>query len=312
MTDGFPVWRIGSVGEVDSPVTVIEVEGMLYPLADLLVGEPDVQVSGAPTVRQLLDDWDAWLLRLNVAATSASGHTSIAADEQLWLPPIVFPDKLICVGANYTDHLKEMGVDTSKRASRPYAFLKPTTTGLIGDGVPIIAPSAVTWLDWEGELGVVIGRRARDVSVESALDIVAGYLPFNDVSARDWMHELVPALGMDWILHKSFDNFSPAGRLLTPAHFVLEPQNLAVRTIVNRVVKQDSNTSRMVFTIREIIAHLSSVMTLVPGDIIATGTPAGVGFGGEQRERLQNGDIVRVEIEGLGSITSPVRDQVST
>jgi 2-keto-4-pentenoate hydratase/2-oxohepta-3-ene-1,7-dioic acid hydratase in catechol pathway len=160
-------------------------------------------------------------------------------------------------------------------------------------------------MDWEAELGVVIGTRCAEVPEREALGVVAGYINFNDLSARDWLAER-PPVGVDWVRHKGFDGFAPCGPYIVPARFVPDPQTLAIRLTVNGVVKQASNTHRMVFGVAQIIEHLTSIMTLYPGDIIATGTPAGVGHGMTPPQYLQAGDVVELEIGPLGRLVTPI------
>ena len=291
------VWRFGSVGSPHAPQTVIECAGRLYRLDALLNGS----APQASDVFSLLQAWDEWLPRLRAAAAAAAdagAGAELDPGSLGWLPPVVYPRKLICIGANYSDHLEEMDADVTNQV--PYAFLKPSTTGLIGSGRPMHLPGSATWIDWEGELAIVIGRRMRHVKGDAVFDHVAGYTALNDVSNRDGMEDWQPIVGMDWVLHKGFDEFAPAGPLITPAECVDDPQNLDLEVRVNGVIKQHSNTSKMIFGIQPILEHLCSVMTLEPGDMIATGTPAGVGYGREPRERLVAGDEVSVELQGLG------------
>jgi len=211
--------------------------------------------------------------------------------------PIPRPGKIVCVGLNYKDHAEEQGVDLPEA---PLLFAK-FTTSLIGPGEPIVIPSLVTKCDYEAELGVVIGTTVRNVSRENALEAVAGYVVANDVSARD----LQFADGQ-WTRGKSPDTFCPVGKLV-PAAEVPDPQQLKIRAILNGNVMQDSTTANMVFGVAEIIAYVTRVITLEPGDLIATGTPAGVGAFRDPPVFMQDGDEITIEIERLGSITNPVR-----
>jgi 2-keto-4-pentenoate hydratase/2-oxohepta-3-ene-1,7-dioic acid hydratase in catechol pathway len=293
-------WRLGSIGERNAPLTVMAVGDNLYGLGAIAeqakVSVPDDRA----TVLEILRAWDEWLPRLEELAEAAVGQRPLDLSAVSWLPPIVFPGKLVCVGANYRDHLDEMGVNIEQ--SRPFVFFKPATTSLVGHGGRISAPKQVRWLDWEGELGVVMGRTLRDGRGADVFDAVAGYTSINDISARDWANELLPGLGQDWFMHKAFDDFTPVGPTITPKRFIPNPQSLDVALTVNGEVKQASNTSRMIFSIVQILEHLSSIMTLEPGDIVATGTPAGVGFGRRPPESLAPGDSVVVRIEGLGEL----------
>jgi 2-keto-4-pentenoate hydratase/2-oxohepta-3-ene-1,7-dioic acid hydratase in catechol pathway len=211
--------------------------------------------------------------------------------------PIEPPGKIICVGLNYKDHAEEQGVDLP---TAPLLFAKWNNT-LIGPGDPIVIPPIVTKTDYEAELGVVIGSRVTRVSAENALEAVAGYVCVNDVSARD----LQFADGQ-WTRGKSPDTYCPVGPALVPREAVPDPQSLVIRAILNGEVMQDSTTANMVFGVAEIIAYVTQTITLEPGDLIATGTPAGVGVFRDPSVFMQPGDEITIEIEGLGSLTNPV------
>jgi 2,4-didehydro-3-deoxy-L-rhamnonate hydrolase len=211
--------------------------------------------------------------------------------------PIERPGKIICVGLNYRDHAEEQGIALPEA---PLLFAK-WQNALIGPAEPIVIPPIVTKCDFEAELGVVIGERVRDVSAENALDAVAGYICVNDVSARD----LQFADGQ-WTRGKSPDTFCPVGPSLVPRDEIPDPQALAIRAILNGEAVQDSNTSNMVFGVAEVIAYITRTITLEPGDLIATGTPAGVGAFRKPPLFMQPGDEITIEIEGLGSLTNPV------
>jgi 2-keto-4-pentenoate hydratase/2-oxohepta-3-ene-1,7-dioic acid hydratase in catechol pathway len=212
--------------------------------------------------------------------------------------PIERPQKIICVGLNYSDHAEEQGVDLPER---PLLFAKWPNT-LIGPGEPIVIPSITERVDYEAELGIVMGSRVRGVSVENALETVAGYVCVNDVSGRD----LQFADGQ-WVRGKSLDTFCPVGPALVPASEIADPQALGIRAILNGEVMQNSTTANMVFGVAEIIAFVSQAITLEPGDLIATGTPAGVGVFRDPPVLLQPGDEITIEIDGIGALTNPVR-----
>jgi 2-keto-4-pentenoate hydratase/2-oxohepta-3-ene-1,7-dioic acid hydratase in catechol pathway len=207
------------------------------------------------------------------------------------------PGKIVCVGLNYRDHAAEGGMDLPKA---PLLFAKWPNT-LIGDGDAVVLPPESTQVDYEAELGVVIGTTAKRVSERDALDHVAGYICVNDVSARD----LQFADGQ-WTRGKSPDTFCPVGPRLVPREEIGDPQALAIRCIVNGEALQDSSTAQMIFSVAEIIAYASQVITLEEGDLIATGTPAGVGVFRDPKVLLKDGDEVSVEIEGLGTLTNPI------
>jgi len=211
--------------------------------------------------------------------------------------PIDRPGKIICVGLNYRDHAEEQGVDLP---TAPLLFAKWNNT-LIGPGEPIVIPPIVAKTDYEAELGVVIGSQVSRVSADNALEAVAGYICVNDVSARD----LQFADGQ-WSRGKSPDTYCPVGPHLVPRDEISDPQNLAIRAILNGETMQDSTTANMVFGVAEIIAYVTQTITLEPGDLIATGTPAGVGAFRDPKVFMQPGDEITIEIEGLGSLTNPV------
>ena len=211
--------------------------------------------------------------------------------------PIPRPGKIVCVGLNYKDHAEEQGVDLPKA---PLFFAKYTTS-LIGPGDPIVIPSIVTKCDYEAELGVVIGTSVRNVSKENALEAVASYVVANDVSARD----LQFADGQ-WTRGKSPDTFCPVGPLV-PAAEIADPHALGIRAILNGETVQDSTTANLIFGIDEVVSYVSRTSTLEQGDLILTGTPAGVGVFRNPPRLLQPGDEITIEIDGVGSITNPVR-----
>jgi 2-keto-4-pentenoate hydratase/2-oxohepta-3-ene-1,7-dioic acid hydratase in catechol pathway len=212
--------------------------------------------------------------------------------------PFELPQKIICVGLNYRDHAEEQGTELPKA---PLLFAKWPNT-LIGSGETIVLPAESREVDYEAELGVVIDRQTRGVSDARALDAVRGYVCLNDVSARD----LQFADGQ-WTRGKSPDTFCPVGPRLVSREEIEDPQALAIRCILNGETMQDSSTSQMVFSVAEIIAYVSRTITLEPGDLIATGTPAGVGVFRDPKVMLQDGDEVTVEVEGIGALTNPVK-----
>jgi 2-keto-4-pentenoate hydratase/2-oxohepta-3-ene-1,7-dioic acid hydratase in catechol pathway len=211
--------------------------------------------------------------------------------------PIDRPGKIVCVGLNYRDHAEEQGAPLPEA---PLLFAK-WQNALIGPGEPIVIPSIVTKCDYEAELGVVIGASVRDVSAEIALEAVAGYVCVNDVSARD----LQFADGQ-WTRGKSPDTFCPVGPRLVPRDEIPDPQQLAIRAVLNGETMQESSTASMVFGVADLIAYITRTITLEPGDLIATGTPAGVGVFRKPPVFMQPGDEITIEIEGLGSLTNPV------
>jgi 2-keto-4-pentenoate hydratase/2-oxohepta-3-ene-1,7-dioic acid hydratase in catechol pathway len=207
------------------------------------------------------------------------------------------PGKIVCVGLNYRDHAEEQGVALPEA---PLLFAKWQNT-LIGPGEPIVIPPIVTKCDYEAELGVVIGATVRNASAENALEAVAGYICLNDVSARDLQFG-----DGQWTRGKSPDTFCPVGPRLVPRDEVPDPQALSIRAILNGTPMQDSTTANMVFGVADVIAYITRTVTLEPGDLIATGTPAGVGAFRDPPVFMQPGDEITIEIEGLGSLTNPV------
>jgi acylpyruvate hydrolase len=218
------------------------------------------------------------------------------------LPAVPSPQKIICIGVNYADHAAETG-----QAPPPYptVFAKFANT-LAASGDPIVLPSASAMPDYEGELAVVIGRPGRQITEHDALDYVAGYTAFNDVSARDFQGHT-----SQWTMGKSPDTFGPLGLALVTADEIPDPQKLELRTMVNGEVLQQASTADMVFTVRQLIAYLSQTMTLLPGDVIATGTPSGIGAARTPPRFLRPGDTVVISIDGVTGLTNPVVGEAS-
>jgi 2,4-didehydro-3-deoxy-L-rhamnonate hydrolase len=210
--------------------------------------------------------------------------------------PIARPGKIVCVGLNYKDHAEEQGAELP---AAPLLFAK-FTTALIGPGDPIVIPSIVTRCDYEAELGVVLGSTVRNVSRENAFEAVAGYVVANDVSARDLQFS-----DGQWTRGKSPDTFCPVGPLV-PAADVPDPHSLGIRAFLNGETMQDSTTANLIFGIDEVISYASQTSTLEAGDLILTGTPAGVGVFRDPPRLLQPGDEITIEIDGVGSLTNPV------
>lgn len=260
------------------------------------------------TMLDLIDLGPIALRFLQEAATNASSAdfvgTSLPEGNVTLLAPIPRPRKNIFgIGLNYTEHVAESArsLDTSRQLpQKPVIFSKPPTAVAAWND-PIGHNAEVTQqLDWETELAVVIGHTARRVAEARALDHVFGYTVINDVSARDCRR------AGQWIVSKGQDSFAPMGPCIVTADEIGDPQDLALKTRVNGVEKQNSNTRFMLFNVAQLIADISSVMTLEPGDIIATGTPAGVGAGRDPQEFLWPGDVVECEIEKIGMLRNPV------
>lgn len=214
------------------------------------------------------------------------------------LPPVPTPGKVICIGLNYRDHAIETG---SEIPTEPVVFNKFSST-VIGHGDAIQLPSVSTKVDYEAELVVIIGKEAKNVSKEDAMDIVFGYTCGHDVSARDWQKGRP---GGQWLLGKTFDTFAPIGPCMVTKEELPDPSDVRVRMHLNGEVMQDSTTAQLIFDIPELIAHLTQIVTLQPGDVIFTGTPPGVGAARKPPVFLKPGDVCSVEIDGIGMLTNP-------
>jgi 2-keto-4-pentenoate hydratase/2-oxohepta-3-ene-1,7-dioic acid hydratase in catechol pathway len=283
--------------------TVLDVERVLKTLGE--------EVSGlCPTsVLSILEHWDKvspWLkegARRNKEV--GSGFARPLAETRL-VAPILYPPNIYCAAANYIDHSKEMksGSLPEKSQGQPYFFTKLTRQTVIGPDEPIKIPYPEARIDWEAEIGVVIGRRCRKVSVSEAMEYVAGYIILNDLSDRarnfrkDWYFKF------DWLGGKSFETSAPMGPWITPKDLIRDPHDLSIQLWVNNELMQDASSRDMYFAIPEQLEYLSHLFTLLPGDVIGTGTPAGVGHG--RGVYLKPGDVVSITIEGLGSLRNPV------
>jgi 2-keto-4-pentenoate hydratase/2-oxohepta-3-ene-1,7-dioic acid hydratase in catechol pathway len=244
-----------------------------------------------------LGDLDPIALLTGVTTADLEAAPRLPAAAVRLRPPIDRPRKFLAIGLNYSDHCAETG---RPEPDFPVFFNKQVTC-LIGHGDEIHVPRASAMVDYEGELGVVIGRRCRHVPVERALEVVAGYTIVDDVTVRDWQLR-APTM----TIGKSFDTHGPVGPWIVSPDEVGDPSALRIRTLVNGEVLQDAPTSGMIFSVAEQIATLSTACTLEPGDIIATGTPAGVGIVRQPPRWLVPGDTVRVEIDGIGALENPV------
>lgn len=228
--------------------------------------------------------------------TIATGNSLPLSSVKL-LAPIPRPGKIICIGLNYRDHAGETGAEIPVF---PTVFAKWANV-IVAPGDPIVLPRNTEQIDYEAEFVFVIGKRGRDIGEADALEYVVGYAPFNDVSARDFQNRT-----SQWTMGKTFDGFGPFGPAITTADEIADPHNLDISLEINGEVLQHSNTRELIFNVPQLIADLSSVMTLEPGDIVSTGTPSGVGVARDPKRWLRAGDVVSVTIEGLGTLTNPV------
>jgi 2-keto-4-pentenoate hydratase/2-oxohepta-3-ene-1,7-dioic acid hydratase in catechol pathway len=255
---------------------------------------------------ELLEDWpaaEAVLRDLNPVEAPLIIYDAL-------LPPLRWPRKVICAGVNYRKHMREMGAEIPEAGWRPFFFLKAPTTSVIGPRDPIVISSpARARYDWEAELAVVIGIKGKNIDPERARFHAAAYCVSNDITARGYhKREIAPAdaFSYDWFAAKSMEGSLPLGPGLTPAFLVPDPQDLRLRLWVNGELQQDESTADMVCPVTELIAAASQVVTLEPGDVIATGTPSGVGAA--RGLYLRGGDVVRVTIDGLGTLENTVID----
>lgn len=267
------------------------------------------------SVLSILQDWRAARPALKKAAATAarSRLKSMPLSKARLLAPVLWPSAIYCAGANYSDHMLEMarlqGIppapDPHEVGLKPWHFIKASRS-VTGDKAVVTLPSSSKAIDWEAELGAVIGRTAKNVPLGKALDYVAGYTVANELSARDLGKRMqLPdssPFKWDWVGQKCFDGACPIGPWIVPTDQIADPQALGIKLWVNDTIKQDSNTRDMIFTLAEQIEQLSARITLHPGDIILTGTPAGVGAA--RREFLKPGDVTKVWVENVGTLTN--------
>jgi 2-keto-4-pentenoate hydratase/2-oxohepta-3-ene-1,7-dioic acid hydratase in catechol pathway len=267
-----------------------------------LVAPPDLK--RWTTMLELVTDWR----QAEEVLRAIEIQDAPIIDYDTLLTPLRWPRKVVCAGVNYRRHVREMGGELPTAGWKPFFFLKPPTTTIIGPGDPITVHSPETArYDWEAELAVVIGIGGRDIAAEDALSHVAGYCVANDVTARGHhKRQDVPADAFvyDWFAAKSIDGSLPLGPGITPAFQIPDPQDLRLRLWVNGELQQDESTSDMICTVAELISAASEVVMLEPGDVIPTGTPSGVGAG--RGLFLRAGDVVRTTIDGLGTLENPV------
>ena len=289
-------FNLATVMHRDQVLACIETDGRFHPLAAL---------SMPGDLMLVMQDWATLFPRLQSAAAQLDPRAGLGADEVRVLAPLQYPGKVLCAGANYYDHLAEMGVaDLRKEAQRLFFFFKPPRNAVVGPGATVVMPRATAMFDWEIELAAVIGRSARHLTMANALDAVAGWSVAIDLSARDLNFAPNTFYKLDWVAGKANDTCCPLGPRIVPAAFVANPQDLGLKLSVNGELKQDARTSGMIFDIREQLVTLSAIMTLDPGDVVLTGTPAGVGF--PKRTFLKAGDRIDATIESIGTLSVQV------
>ena len=295
--------------------------------AGLLVGDTVYDAAKATGVAayarvlDILQDWSRAQRALTQAARRLAAGKSRLKGSSLartrLLAPVLYAGAIFCAGANYRDHMLEMArvsgnppeKDPHEVGLKPWHFIKTSRSSVVGPGARVALPAFSEKVDWEVELTAVIGRPARNVSVDDALRYVAGYTIANDLSARDVGRRPHVADGspfkMDWLSQKCFEGSCPLGPWIAPAPEIPDPQKLAMKLWVNDELMQDSHTSEMIFTTAEQIAHLSTRVTLQPGDLVLTGTPAGVGMG--RGRFLKAGETVRLWIDGIGELSNTMK-----
>lgn len=296
------MWALATVRIGGKATPCLRVDGKFYPLTALAPDLPATTVA-------LFEDWARNRQRLDDLAkktAAAPGDKAIDAASAELLAPLLYPGKILCAGANYYDHMAEMGFPgVKKETQRLFFFFKPPRNAVVGPGASITMPRGTQKYDWEIELAAVIGKTARYVTADKALDHIAGYTIGIDMSARDFNQAPDQFYKLDWVAGKATDGGCPLGPWIVPAEAFPDPQNIALRLSVNGETKQDSNTSQMIFSIAEQIARASEIMTLDPGDVILTGTPAGVGV--PKGTFLKPGDKIDAEIDGVGRLSVTVR-----
>lgn len=284
------------VGGTDRSALFIQSGDGFVPVDAVAQAHGRPHLSGLADVKALLDLGPDAMAELASLEVPAAGPAT-AAGSARFAPPVRAPGKIICVGLNYLAHIEE------SRATRPerVVLFAKFPSCLIGHNAEIHLPGITSQLDYEGELAVVIGKKARRVNAGDALGYIGGFTVINDVSARD-----LQAAEPQWIRGKSLDTFAPLGPVLVDAGSAMPVEQMHIRTVVNGEVRQDASCSLMITPVPELVEYISAHITLEPGDIIATGTPAGVALGMEHPVYLADGDKVSIEISGIGELTSTV------
>ena len=290
-------YALATVEHQGRTLACLEVHGRYVPLSSAAL--PDSVVA-------LFDQWPAHSATLQQLAAHCEPGAGLAPADVRLLAPLRYPGKILCAGANYYDHLAEMGMPGAKKEDqRLFFFMKPPRNAVVGPGATVHMPIGTKAFDWEIELAAVIGKTARNVSVEDALSHVAAYTVAIDFSARDHNRAPETFYKLDWVAGKANDTCCPLGPRLVPASAIGNPQDIGLKLWVNGQIKQDGRSSQMIFSIAEQIATASRIMTLDPGDVLLTGTPAGVGS--PKQTFLSVGDQVDAEIEGIGRLSVTIQ-----
>lgn len=295
-------WALATVASEDGPLTCLETRGKLYRL------EPSLARIGwkrAVTGTALFDVWPEAEPALAEAASQVSDQDLVDGTSPR-LAPILYPGKILCAGANYYNHMAEMGFPVEDKATqRLFFFFKPPRNAVVGEGETVHMPLDTEAFDWEVELAIVIGKPCRAVRAEEALDYIAGYTVAVDFCARDLNKAPEQFYKLDWVAGKAQDTCCPLGPRFVPASTFADPQDIRLGLRVNDEVKQDDTTGDMIFPIAEQLATLSRIMTLDPGDVVLTGTPAGVGAA--KKTFLSAGDRVDAWVDGIGTLSTVVQ-----
>ena len=293
-------WALATVEVGGRPVGCIEAAGTFYRLETSLA---KAGLSGVGSVAAAFEDWPRVRAALNTAAAKPDPGDIITGRR---LAPLLYPGKILCAGANYFDHLAEMGMPGAKKADqRLFFFMKPPRNAIVGEGASVHMPIDTKAFDWEIELAAIIGTRARNVSVETALSHVAAYTVAIDFSARDHNRAPETFYKLDWVAGKANDTCCPIGPRIVPADAFRNIQDISLKLSVNGETKQNGRTTDMIFSIAEQISIVSKIMTLDPGDLLLTGTPAGVGM--PKQTFLKVGDRVDAEIETIGTLSVTIQ-----
>jgi 2-keto-4-pentenoate hydratase/2-oxohepta-3-ene-1,7-dioic acid hydratase in catechol pathway len=293
------MWAVATARIGGKATPCLRVRGRLYPFPSLATGLPDAAVG-------LFADWAAAAARFDRIV----GEIELGKRRPMWVnevgadlvAPLLYPGKILCAGANYYDHMAEMGFPgVKKETQRLFFFLKAPRNAVVGPGATVEMPRGTKKYDWEIELAAIIGKSARYVTPQQALEHVAGYTIAIDMSARDFNQAPDQFYKFDWVAGKATDTGCPLGPWIVPAAAIPDPQSVALKLSVNGEIKQDSNTDKMIYSVAEQIARASEIMTLDPGDVILTGTPAGVGV--PKGTFLKVGDRIDAEIAGIGTLS---------